>query len=512
MSPGSTGILGFGTHIPYWRLRGDTIAAALGSGGGRGARAVASYDEDTTTMAAEAARHAVRSAGGADRIDALWLATADPVYADKANATAVHAALGLPGRALAADLAGSVRSGTAALLAGLHSPGRTLVALSDRRTGPSGSPDEAGGGDAAAALVVGPADPGGPPPLAEFLGAGSATAEFLDRWREPGRPWGDAWEERFGERIYTALAEDSLGRALKAAGLTAGEITRAAVTGPSARGVRSAGTRLTRLGVADPAFADDLTRRTGNTGTAHPGLLLAALLERADPGDVLAVTVLADGADTLLFRVTDALAGRTRVPTVEDGIARGRDTLSYADFLTWRGLISRQQPRRPAPDRAVAPASARAETWKFGFTGSRCTACGTRHLPPQRVCLECGATDQMTAEPLADTAGTIATYTVDHLAFSLAPPIVAAVVDLDGGGRFSCELTDLDPAGGPDGGPGGLAVGTRVEMTFRLISAADGIRNYFWKARPVPAENPVTGTDPAGSTGSTGNTGKGTRS
>ena len=483
MSPGSIGILGFGTHVPYWRLRGDTVAAALGKRGGRGSRAVAGSDEDTTTMAVEAARHAVRSAGGAERIDALWLATADPVYADKANATAVHAALGLPGRVHAADLAGSVRSGVAALLAGLHYPGATLVALSDRRNGPSGSPDEAGGGDAAAALVVGQASPDGPVPLlAEFLGCGSATAEFLDRWRRPGQPWPDSWEERFGERVYTSLAEESLDRALKASGLTAGDISRVAVTGPSARAVRSAGTRLARLGVPDGAFADDLTSRVGNTGTAHPGLLLASMLERAEPGDVLALAVLADGADTVVFRVTGAIAERTRVPSVEDGIARGRDSLSYADFLTWRGLIRRQQPRRPDPDRAVAPASARSETWKFGFAGSRCAECGTRHLPPQRVCLECGSRDRMTAEPLADTGGTIATYTVDHLAFSLAPPIVAAAVDLDGGGRFSCELTDLDPAE--------LDVGTRVEMTFRLISTAGGIRNYFWKARPAREGTP----------------------
>ena len=26
---------------------------------------------------------------------------------------------------------------------------------------------------------------------------------------------------------------------------------------------------------------------------------------------------------------------------------------------------------------------------------------------------------------------------------------------------------------------------TRVEMTFRRLFTADGIHNYFWKARPV---------------------------
>jgi hydroxymethylglutaryl-CoA synthase len=476
MEENRTGIIGFATYIPYWRLRRDTVAAALGGGSARGSRAVAGFDEDTTTMAVAAARSAVRAIGGPAEVDAVWLATADPVYADKANATTVHAALGLPARAHAADLAGSVRSGTAALLAALHAPGRSLVALSDRRTGPSGSPEESGGGDAAAALVLGRA--GAHPLLAEFLGTGSATAEFLDRWRAPGEPWSATWEERFGERLYTSLAEESMERAAKAAGLTPDGIDRIAITGPAPRAV---GAAAKKLGVRPERLADDLTSAIGNTGTAHPAILLAAMLEQAAPGDVLALIVLADGADTLLFRCTDALVDRTAAPTVADGIARGRDTLSYADFLSWRGLLSRQQPRRPAPDRAAAPASQRATAWKFGFTGSRCTECGTRHLPPQRVCLRCGVTDRMADERLADTLATVATYTVDHLAFSLAPPVVAAVVDFDGGGRFSCELTDMEADA--------LAVGQRVEMTFRRISTADGIHNYFWKARPASGES-----------------------
>jgi hypothetical protein len=28
-------------------------------------------------------------------------------------------------------------------------------------------------------------------------------------------------------------------------------------------------------------------------------------------------------------------------------------------------------------------------------------------------------------------------------------------------------------------------MGTRVEMTFRRLFTADGIHNYFWKARPI---------------------------
>ncbi|MFI5042062.1 MAG: Zn-ribbon domain-containing OB-fold protein, partial [Acidimicrobiales bacterium] len=107
----------------------------------------------------------------------------------------------------------------------------------------------------------------------------------------------------------------------------------------------------------------------------------------------------------------------------------------------------------------------------------RCTACGMVHLPPVRVCVNCKAIDHMAPVAMADVPGTVATYTIDRLAFSPSPPVVAAVVDFDGGGRFSCELTDVDPAR--------VAIGDRVEMTFRRVVTAGGVHNYFWKARPA---------------------------
>jgi hypothetical protein len=90
-----------------------------------------------------------------------------------------------------------------------------------------------------------------------------------------------------------------------------------------------------------------------------------------------------------------------------------------------------------------------------------------------------GAVDQMSEVSMADVPATIATFTVDRLAYSLSPPVVAAVLDFDGGGRFQCELTDVDPTA--------VAIGDRVEMTFRRLYTQDGVHNYFWKARPLRA-------------------------
>jgi len=87
----------------------------------------------------------------------------------------------------------------------------------------------------------------------------------------------------------------------------------------------------------------------------------------------------------------------------------------------------------------------RSEAWKYAFVGSRCTACGTPQLPPQRVCMKCRARDQMEPYPFADRTARVATFTLDHLAFSLNPPTITVVIDYEGGGRFLCEMTDCDP-------------------------------------------------------------------
>ncbi|HEY2213919.1 MAG TPA: hydroxymethylglutaryl-CoA synthase, partial [Acidimicrobiales bacterium] len=59
----SAGIVGWGTYLPYWRLQRSAIGGVLGSGGGRGSRSVASFDEDTTTLGVEAGRQALAVGG-----------------------------------------------------------------------------------------------------------------------------------------------------------------------------------------------------------------------------------------------------------------------------------------------------------------------------------------------------------------------------------------------------------------------------------------------------------------
>ncbi|MBI5949499.1 MAG: hydroxymethylglutaryl-CoA synthase family protein [Chloroflexi bacterium] len=463
------GIISYGGYVPYHRLDRRAIAEVLGSGSGRGFRSVANYDEDTTSMGVEAGRAALASLAPGVHPASLYFATADPAYLDKTNATAIHAALALEPSVFAADMAGSVRSGAGAFKAALDARQPAMAVLSDIRTGLPGSGDEANGGDGAVAFVCGEGDQ----VIAEYLGGASATEEFLDRWRIPGQHASLGWEERFGEYVYVPLARQVLANGLKATGTTAEHLDCLVVASVSPRAAR---TVIASAGVRKEAIADDLSATVGNTGTAHLGLMLADALDRAQPNQLIAVLLLADGADLMLFRTTEAIAGYKRTSTVAEQIASSRP-VSYASFLTWRNFLVREGPRRPDPDRPGAPNAFRAEDWKFGFSGSRCQACGFRHLPPSRVCVHCHAVDQMASERIADLKATVATYTVDRLAFSPAPPLVAAVIDFEGGGRFNAELTDVDPER--------IGIGDKVEMTFRRLYTAQSIHNYFWKARPI---------------------------
>jgi uncharacterized OB-fold protein len=286
----------------------------------------------------------------------------------------------------------------------------------------------------------------------------------LDRRRLPTELTASQWEDRFGVEIYSPLVIQVAGRALTQAGLAAADVV--VVSGAHTRAAADA---ASRLGVADPL-------PVGNAGAADPGLRLADALDRAVPGRTILAVSLADGVDATVWRVTDRIGSARPAVTVRQMLAASAP-VPYASYLTWRGLLNREAPRRPEPDRPAGPPAARTADWKFAFVGSRCDKCGFVHLPPARVCASCRTVGQMSSAPLADATGTVATFTVDRLAYSLSPPLVSVVVDFDGGGRCMLELADAQPDA--------VAVGSRVALTFRRLWTSNGMHNYFWKARLI---------------------------
>lgn len=444
----SVGLLSYASYLPCYRLSGVDIGLR------RGDRVIAAYDEDSTTMAVAAAMAALPQ--GVTPA-AVYFATSTPAYADKTNATAVHAALGLPATAFVADLCGTGRSAFAALAAAARDGG--LAVAADVRVGRPGSADEKLGGDGAAALLFGVGDP-----IAEYLASHSVTEEFLDRWRDPYASVGAQWEERFGFERYAPLIRAAAEGALAAAGV--GDADHVVIACPNTAVMKRAATLV-------EGQKSVVTSQIGFSGSSDALIGLCGALDVAQPGDTILVLSATDGCDAVVLRATDRLPATRQPVPLSDQRADGL-VLPYLTYLSSRNLVATEPPRRPEPDRAAAPPAARSRGWKFGLSGSRCRVCGFAHLPPVQVCRACGSSDEMSAAPAAYLSGTVVTYTVDRLAFSPSPPMVQVVIDVDGGGRCTLELADAQTSE--------LEVGTRVNFAFRRLFTVGGIHDYFWKA------------------------------
>ncbi|HXC53193.1 MAG TPA: OB-fold domain-containing protein [Candidatus Limnocylindrales bacterium] len=469
------GIVSFGTYVPFHRIVRKTIGAALGTAGGKGERAVAAYDEDAVTLAVEAARDCIRGHDGAS-IRSLTLATTDPPYIEKLNAATVHAALDLPPSVRALDIACSLRAGLGSMIGAYESAmasapaGTALATMGDIRIGaPEGSAEQ-GGGDAGAAFLFGSSGV-----IAEVVATYSETMEFLSSWRLPGERFSKSWEERFSlTQGWGPLLASAAKNLLKTAGVAPADIAHVIVDAPNAR---ASAAFIAQAGLKPEQVVDARLDTIGHAGAAQVGLMLATALENAKAGEWIAVFSASDGVDAMMLRVTDAIASRNAARTVDQWVASKRADLPYTRFLKWRGTLETEPPRRPDPQRPAGPPSLRSHRWKYALVGSECTACGTRHLPPQEVCVQCRASHQMREVGFSDGTAVIKTFAVDRLAFTPQPPMVVAVIDFEGGGRVQSELTDVEPEK--------VAIGDPLEMTFRRLFTADGIHNYFWKARPA---------------------------
>lgn len=459
------GIVAWATYVPRGRLDRRALGAMFNVSAPGGIRSVAGPDEDALTMGVEAGRQVTSALDAASDITSLWFATSHPPLLDRGNAASIAAAIGLDDAVGAYDVGGSIRSGVAALRAAVMQGESALSVLADVRFGRPGSDDETAGGDGASAFVF------GPDPAVEILAHATVSSPVMDRWRAEGDIGSSTWDDRWTAEHQAPLMERVALDVLKSAGVTEADLAGVVVSCPSARVEQQV---LRRLG--GDVERSDVRGSIGYCGTADVGIRLAAALDGAAPGHLVLVVTGADGADALLLRATE------RIDAVRRGVGIGPGTeISPARYLLWRGLVERAAARRPPTEAPAAPAVARNEHWKFAFTGAECQRCGTRHLPPQRVCLRCRATDEMTEIQMRDVPATVRTFTIDRIAQSLDPPVVVGVVDFDGGGRYRCQLTDVVADD--------VRVGDRVEMVYRLVAVApNGVRNYFWKARPVIEE------------------------
>jgi 3-hydroxy-3-methylglutaryl CoA synthase len=482
-----SGIAAFGGYVPRLRLARSAIVAANQwvapglAAYAAGERAMCNWDEDAVTMAVAAARDCLPVDGEALRdVGAVHLASTTLPFADRQCAALVATALNLPPALETLDVTTSQRAATSALanaLQRLTSRGKPILLLAaEHRRARAASPQEVLYGDGAAAVVLGP-EAG----AAQFVAAHSVQADFVDHYRGAGEPFDYAWEERWvRDEGLLKLIPDAVTRLLRQAQVPAASISHFMLPCLTA-GVPQ--TIAKRLGIPEVAVRDGLHAVLGNTGAAHPLVMLVHALEQASPGARLLLIGFGQGVDALLFEATPRIASVRPRQGVGAALAAGRREANYHKYLAFNGLVAQDGGIRSEVDRQTALSVLhRNSAMLTAFVGGRCRTCGTRQYPKSHICVNpnCGALNSQDEQPFADTPAEVLTWSADWLTYTPDPPAQYGMVQFAGGGRVMADFTDVDPAQGID-------VGSPMRMVFRLreIDHQRGFRKYFWKATPA---------------------------
>lgn len=478
------GICSYAGYIPRYRLNRMTIFSAMGwlnpaiIMNAAGEKAVANYDEDSITMAVAAGVKCLRDIKNSE-IGAVYFATATAPFKERQNANIVAAALSAGEEIRTADYTGSLKSGTAALLSSLEyiaaGNGKTaLVCAADNRLGLPGSVQEMVFGDGGAAMLVGSENV-----VAAYKGSYSLSYDFVDHLKGSNSKYGRQWEERWIRDLgYERIIPQAIEGICKKLDLDLSAVSK--IIYPCYYGAaRKAINR--KLSLNPNQVQDDLMMDAGDTGSAHPLLMLARALEEASPGDTLMVISYGSGCDALLFEVTEAIINYKNRIRVSDSIKKQVELDNFYKYLTWREMLPVETGLRGEEEKNTRWSM----VWRnrkaiLSLQGSRCTECNTQQYPPQRVCVnpDCGLIDRMEPVVLARRGGKVVSFTSDMLAATKNPPAVYGNIDFEGGGRCLMDFTDcsLDE----------LQVGKPVEFSFR-VKYSDQKRDttfYFWKAVP----------------------------
>jgi hydroxymethylglutaryl-CoA synthase len=475
------GILAFGGYVPKMRLQKAQIAAAHSwfapalKGLGRGERSMANWDEDTVTMAVEAARDCLKGRGRTG-INAICMGSTSYPFRDRQNAGIVADALSLGADLMTLDIGTSQRAGTSALLAALRIGGQTLVIGSEKRRTKPGSALEMTTGDAAAAFVIGEGNV-----VARYLGGHTRAVDLVGHFRGEDSAFDYTWEERWvRDEGFLKIVPDAVERALSDANVTADQITTFCLAVPSAR---IAGAVARKIGLKDGALVDNLQSSCGEAGSAHPLVLLCHALEQAKPGNIILVAGFGQGCDALIFQATEAIGARHGGHGISGCLAEGFKQENYHKFLAFNHLVEMEQGIRSEVDKNTGLTTLyRNKEMAQGFIGGRCTACDTNQFPKTNICAnpDCGQTGMQVDEPFADKAATLNSFTADGLTFSPNPPHHYGMVQFEGGGRLMSDITDVTP-------DTDLEVGMPMRMVFRVkdYDHRRGFRRYFWIATPA---------------------------
>jgi hydroxymethylglutaryl-CoA synthase len=347
------GIITYGVYIPRYRIKVEEIARIWGANaadisGGLGVfeKSVPDMDEDTATIAVEAARNAlVRKKVDPETIGAVYVGSESHPYAVKPTACTVGEAIGATPNMTAADFEFACKAGTAGIQTcmGLVSSGMITCGLAIGSDVAQGAPSDALEYTAAAggaAFLIGRDDP-----IAVIHHTCSYTTDTPDFWRREGQDYPRHGGRFTGDPGYFRHVEGATRLLFEQMKKSAKDYDYAVFHQPNAKFPQKV---AKALGFSPGQIMPGLVvPRLGNTYSGSSPIGLAATLDIAKPGDRILVTSFGSGAgsDAFDIEVADAIDGdafhRYAAPSVQD-LLKNPVYLDYAQYARHKGKIVMQ--------------------------------------------------------------------------------------------------------------------------------------------------------------------------
>jgi hydroxymethylglutaryl-CoA synthase len=344
-----TGILGWGSYIPRWRIDLKEIADLWGFNPEQPEelavleKSVAGVDEDAVTMGWEAALNALKRAGiNPGEIGAVWFGTESKPYAVKPSATIIAEALGITPKTMASDWEFACRAASEAIRVAIGAVASGLVKYalvigSDTAQANPGDVLEFTASSAATALIIGPRDEA----AAFFEASASFVTDTPDFWRRDHSRYPLHGEAFTGEPAYFKHIVGAVKLLFEKTGLKPEDFDYAVFHQPN-------GTfpiRVARmLGIPREKVLPGLvTPYIGNSYNSSALIGLSKILDEAKPGHriLLAPFGSGAGADAYSIVVTERVLERQgKALKVEDYLKR-KHLISYAKYAKNRRLINR---------------------------------------------------------------------------------------------------------------------------------------------------------------------------
>jgi hydroxymethylglutaryl-CoA synthase, putative len=322
------GIVSYGAYIPRFRIKPEEIGRIWGVDGkgmGKGLmvyqKSVPGVDEDVVTISTEAARNMMARVPDVNPKDigAVYVGSESHPYAVKPTATIVAEAIDATPAMTAADMEFACKAGTAGIQVcmGLVGSGMMKYGVAigaDTSQGAPGDALEYSASAGGAAYLIGKDKI-----IAKINKTMSFTTDTPDFWRREGQPYPLHGGRFTGDPAYFKHITSAAKMLLNEMGTKPEDYQYAVFHQPNGKfPTRVAG----MLGFAPEQIETGLlTPNIGNTYSGAVPLGLAAILDKAKPGDRIFVTSYGSGAgsDSFDITVTDEIKNfkRDNAPTIE---------------------------------------------------------------------------------------------------------------------------------------------------------------------------------------------------